>query len=111
MWMINPSLMCNQHILGEHSEIHKHRHNFVKGHNLSGRIAYPSQIQPKDMELRHNALAEEMLLRGMNHNSPFIQPWIKPEYESIKVDISWNIEDLRSRCSECDKKISNFFLK
>jgi len=38
MWMVEPKLLCKKHLLGEHNEIHKHRHNFVKKHSVKGRI-------------------------------------------------------------------------
>jgi hypothetical protein len=62
--MINPSLLCNKHLIGEHGEIHKHRHVFEKQYSVSGRISPVVQIQPQDMEKRHNELAKEMSIRG-----------------------------------------------
>ena len=46
MWMIKPELLCRQHLLGEHSEIHKHKHNFEKGHSIKGRLYPISQKEP-----------------------------------------------------------------
>ena len=74
MWMIDPRLLCNKHLLGEHFEIHLHRHNFVKGHSIRGRTFPVVQIEPISMQKRHDALAKEMLKRNMNHKSPYIQP-------------------------------------
>ena len=54
MWMVEPKLMCVQHLVGEHGEIHKHRHNFVKGHSIAGR---KGQIEPLAMQRRHDELA------------------------------------------------------
>ena len=74
MWMIDPKLLCRKHLLGEHAEIHKHRHNFVKQHNITGRIYPIVQIEPENMKSRHDELAKEMIKRGYNHNSPYEQP-------------------------------------
>lgn len=100
MWMIDPKKMCNQHILGEHSEIHKHRHNFVKKHKMEGRLKYPAQIDPALMEFRHNQLVKEMGSRGMSHKSPYTQPDIS-HLPVVYMDIEYNIDDLANRCEKC----------
>ena len=113
MWMINPKLLCNKHLLGEHGEIHKHRHNFVKQHKITKRISPVVQIEPENMETRHNALAEEMIARGFNHNSPFVQPdisYLKPDERFAKADLSINIIDLKNRCPECANRITSKYL-
>lgn len=108
MWMIDPTLLCRKHLLGEHGEIHKHRHNFVKKHSMSGRISPVVLIEPKCMQSRHDELALEMTNRGFNHNSPYSQPDISylSEYEqNAKVDIDFNYEDLSMRCPDCSGRI------
>jgi hypothetical protein len=101
MWLVNPKILCKNHLLGEHSEIHKHRHNFVKGHKMEGR---QGQIQPDLMQLRHDELAEEMLRRGFKHESPYEQPDIT-NYRHIKVDKEKALSDLLNRCEECKKRL------
>lgn len=104
MWMVNTKLLCNKHLLGEHSEIHKHRHNFVKGHSIEGRRG---QIEPISMEVRHNELEAEMILRGMNAKSPYVQPDLsKYDLTGHIVDRTSAHADLISRCSECRKLIN-----
>lgn len=103
MWMINPKILCRNHLLGEHGEIHKHRHNFIKKHKMNGRIG---QIEPSAMETRHNELAVEMLARGYNHQSPFEQPdisYLPPMF----VNRNESLIDLLERCPECRKRSSN----
>ena len=103
MWMVNPKLMCRKHLLGEHGEIHKHRHNFEKKHSINKRIEL-GQIEPLSMEKRHDELAREMLRRGYNHNSPYTMPDISylPDFQkNFKVDTNMSKKDLFSRCSEC----------
>jgi len=109
MWMINPEILCNKHLLGEHGEIHKHRHNFVKQHSITKRITPVVQIEPNSMEVRHDILAEEMLRRGMNHQSSFEQPDISylPTAERYAiVDVQNSLNDLTNRCSECAERIT-----
>jgi len=108
MWMINPKLMCDKHLLGEHGEIHKHKHNFEKKHKMDGRLAPIIQIEPMSMQIRHDYLVEEIIERGMNHKSPFVQPDVSylGENANAKVDIVKSVIDLRYRCKECRKRIN-----
>ena len=102
MWMINPKLLCRKHLLGEHGEIHKHRHNFVKKHNMTGRAG---QIDPYAMQERHDELALEMEARGYNHNSPYEKPDVSYLGDMPPVDLVLNIQDLSERCSACRSRI------
>jgi len=108
MWGINPELLCKKHLLGEHGEIHKHRHNFVKQHSIAKRISPVVQIAPEQMQKRHNELAHEMLKRGYNHKSPYEQPdlsHLKNEERYAEIDINVSILDLVLRCDECAKNL------
>ena len=110
MWGVNPKLLCRQHLLGEHNEIHKHRHNFVKQHSITKRINPVVQIEPDNMQKRHDELVAEMLERGYNHNSPYDQPdlsHLKPEERFAQININNSLNDLSSRCPECAKRIRN----
>lgn len=100
MWMVDPKILCRKHLLGEHGEIHNHRHNFVKQHKMDGRMG---QIEPEAMERRHDELAGEMLLRGYKHQSPFKQLDVSylPE---MKVDIKEALKDLLNRCEDCRQR-------
>ena len=99
MWMIYPAILCQKHLLGEHFELHLHRHNFVKGHSIEGRRG---QIEPAAMQSRHDELAAEMTRRQMNHKSPYIQPDLSAyDLTGFTVDRSEAILDLTSRCSAC----------
>lgn len=107
MWMIDPILLCNQHLRGEHYEIHKHRHNFAKRHSITGRIVPVVQIEPSAMQSRHDELVVEMIRRGMNHKSPYEQPDISylPDSERYaKVDMKISLDDLYKRCHDCKMK-------
>jgi len=99
MWMLDVRTLCRKHLLGEHGEIHKHRHNFVKGHSIEGRRG---QIDPARMGERHDALAVEMLSRGYNHKSPYEQPDLSAyDLTGHGVDVEASAADLRARCKEC----------
>ena len=103
MWMITPSLLCRKHLLGEHGEIHKHRHNFVKRHSIEGRRG---QIEPRAMGRRHDALACEMVRRGFNHHSPYEMPDLRGyDLAGFTVDRNESLRDLCARCAECRRRI------
>jgi hypothetical protein len=109
MWMIDPTLLCNKHLLGEHGEIHKHKHSFVKKHNIRGRIIPIVQIEPSSMQVRHDALATEMAARNMNHQSIYEMPdisYLDTVYKEAIVDIAESIIDLTTRCAECARRIN-----
>jgi hypothetical protein len=104
MWMVSPKCLCRKHLLGEHNEIHKHKHNFEKHHSITGRIYPIVLIEPENMEKRHDELANEMVRRGYNHQSPYSQPdlsYLANDLRFAKADIEYNGKDLHDRCSEC----------
>lgn len=106
MWMIDPSKLCRKHLLGEHGEIHKHRHNFVKGHSIAGRLRPVVQIEPMSMKSRHDELAEEMTRRGYRHKSPYRMPSLKYLSQADRtaaVDVWESAEELKRRCVGCFK--------
>ena len=108
MWMVDPRLLCNKHLVAEHGEIHKHRHNFVKGHSIQGRISPVVQIEPLSMKQRHDDLVKEMIKRNMNHKSPYTQPDLShydKDLISVKVDLFVSLKDLCKRCEDCKERI------
>jgi len=110
MWMVPTQCLCRQHLLGEHSEIHKHRHNFEKGHSIAGRISPVVTVEPASMEKRHDELVNEMLERGYNHKSPYSQPDLSkyPGIEDVHVDVNLSLDELSRRCPACAERIALF---
>lgn len=102
--MIEPKGLCRKHLLGEHSELHKFRHSFVKQHRIDGRMSPVVQIEPTRMGTRHEQLVKEMLRRGYKHKSQYLQPDVSylPEvFLKAHINIQESIRDLKSRCPEC----------
>ena len=109
MWMINPNKMCDQHLLGEHGELHKFLPSFHKQYRITNRIQPVVQIELSSYKKRHDELAEEMVRRGMNHKSP-LPPlpdfsYLPQEHYYAKVDKRISREDLMSRCLRCKSKM------
>jgi len=106
MWMVSPSLLCDQHLLGEHNELHKHRWTFVKKHRKDGYIKN-NCIEPESMAARHEELVAEMKSRGFNHRSPYEQPdisYLPDEHRRYRVDTESSLEELYRRCEKCRGK-------
>ena len=104
MWMVNPQILCRTHLLGEHGEIHKHRHNFVKKHNMTGRRG---QIEPKSMKARHDELVAEMKRRNYNHHSPYKQPDVSYLPDDMLINKDEALALLIERCPECKARLEN----
>lgn len=105
MWKIAPELLCDQHLLGEHNELHqivgtirKHPHSeaILEGHAREG------QIETSAIQSRHDDLVEEMESRDMNHLSPMEY---NDELDIGEVDPEVSLEVLYSRCEECRNRI------
>jgi len=109
MWMINPKFLCKNHLMGEHFEIHKHRHIFLKKYSIAKRISPIVQIEPASMKKRHDELVREIIRRKYNHNSPYEMPdisYLTEAQMNAKVDLDYSLKDLNNRCPECKKLIS-----
>jgi hypothetical protein len=106
--MIDPKLLCRNHLLGEHLELHKFKSTFDKHYSISGRISPIVQIEPENMKVRHDELVKEMLFRGYNHKSEYEQPDLSYLLDSeryAKVDLDYNLKDLCNRCEACRIRI------
>ncbi len=107
--MIDPRKLCDQHLLGEHGELHKFIPSFHKKYRVTRRIEPVVQIELSSYQKRHDELAEEMISRGMNHQSPLPElpdfSYLPDEHYSAKVDIEKSIMDLKERCPKCRRKL------
>lgn len=109
--MTDPRRMCMKHLLGEHGELHKHRHVFEKGHSIDGRIK-GNAVEPLAMRQRHDALEKEIRRRACEAgreppSSPFEQPSLAkyPEHQrEYRIDRIAARELLFERCEECRKR-------
>lgn len=101
--MVDPPLMCDQHLLGEHLELHMILGSLTKGYvqSIIG-LVNADLLQLEDFESRHEVLAEEMRRRGMNHQSPLRAPeqlWDLPSWGVVDPDKS--LAELHRRCAAC----------
>lgn len=97
--MVNPRIMCRQHLLGEHVEIHMFigtldRKKSVKGYLQKG------LLEVHNLRSRHNELVEEMKRRGYRHHSEVEEKWKTVNMLGF-IDRKQSLEDLINRCSKC----------
>ena len=104
--MVEPCLMCMQHLLGEHAEIHTFIGILLRGRSVKGYIQ-KDLLEPNSIITRHEELVHEMLSRGYKHNSPItddmhqLLEYLSEEEREHKIDRGSSYSTLLSRCSKC----------
>jgi len=102
--MVNPRIMCRQHLLGEHVEIHMfigtiNRNKSIKGYLEKG------LLEVHNLYARHEELVKEMKRRGYNHCSEVNEKW-KVVEKFGSIDRKKNVNELINRCSKCKSRLS-----
>lgn len=103
MWCIDPKLLCRQHLLGEHNELHKLVGSIQAGHSIDGYVER-EQVDTSRIQQRHDELAAELERRGYRHDSPLSYD---DALEQGTVDSDANREELRQRCARCAERIDD----
>jgi ribosomal protein L44E len=101
MWLVEPRLMCSQHLLGEHVELHMLVGSLNRGKRIDGFLR-DGLVELRSIRRRHAELVVEMQRRGFRHQSPL------PEFgrrRAGKVDPVSNLSELARRCTDCRKRI------
>lgn len=103
MWMVDPKILCKQHLLGEHVETHMFKGHIERKKSIQGYIAN-NCVEVKSIVNRHAELVEEIKRRGYNHNSELN----RIQYEHLsRTDQEYNIDraasqqELLKRCPRC----------
>jgi hypothetical protein len=102
MWMVDPRKMCDQHLLGEHVELHMLVGSLRKKKTLTGSLA-GGLIELHSIRSRHAVLVVEMKSRGFRHASP------RPQFRARtagKVNLRQNVQELTRRCNACRANFS-----
>lgn len=108
-WFVNPKLMCRQHLLGEHCEIHMFIGSMKKQINMNGYIS-KDLLEPKSLINRHNELIMEMERRGYNHKSPILENmdevigYLDKQKQNHIVNKENAKKELFNRCKLCGKE-------
>ena len=102
--MVNPRIMCRQHLLGEHVEIHMFIGTINQGKSVKGYLE-KGLLEIHNLYNRHEELVKEMKLRGYNHNSEVSKKWKSVEKVG-NIEKQKNLEELLCRCSRCKRRYS-----
>ena len=109
MWLCDPEIMCQQHLCGEHVEMHMYLGTLKKGYKVDGYLKN-NCFQPRYLFERHEELKKEMVRRGYNHQSNMRVEECScvldlPNYQQYWViDKEQALNDLLERCLECRKR-------
>lgn len=110
MWMVDPRLLCQRHLLLEHCHIHRFVSSVRKGHNIR-RYLLKSLIDPSRIYKRHKELEDEIMERGGKLDSPLFEAeciayaaW----YGSTTINIGRSLADLADCCDDCCSRIGKF---
>jgi hypothetical protein len=106
MWMVNPRILCSQHLLGEHVEIHMFIGTINRGKLVEGYLE-KGLLEVHNLYNRHQEIVKEMERRGYNHNSEVDKNWKFVEKSGL-IDKQKNLGELVSRCSKCKRRHSRF---
>lgn len=105
MWMVLPMIMCRQHLLGEHNELHKFvgaiKHGQLENGRLKGYIN-GGYLEVNKIRVRHRLIAREMRRRNYRHSSPL--PKFPVENIGI-IDIDRSYRELAERCFICRSRM------
>ena len=101
--MINPKLLCKQHLLGEHFEIHKLIGNLKHTGKWARALTRKGFLEPQNALKRHNKLAAEIVKRNMKHKSPLKLEGVDLPHGTVNLKKS--IKDLTKRCRKCRERI------
>jgi len=103
MFMVSSKWMCNKHLLDEHRDLHAIIGALHKGGPIGVHIEVSSIYE------RHNALVNELTIRGYKHKTPIVQSEIVFEHlpisvQEFKIDRDASATDLFVQCRDCSKR-------
>lgn len=101
--MINERILCRDHLMGEHKELHMLAGHIRLGRRL-GKYASEREVEPLSIHTRHAQISLEMLRRGYNHKSPLEHVSLEgyPHHEQLaSVDRAASFSLLIGTCDKC----------
>jgi hypothetical protein len=107
MWMVNPKIMCRNHLLGEHAEIHLFVWNIDRNRSVKGYLD-KGLLETHNLYNRHAELAQELRRRGYQHNSELGAKW-KLAKKAGSIDKKKSLKELVHRCVKCKERYLNLF--
>lgn len=111
MWMVNPRIMCDDHLLGEHNECHMLIGTLNKGKSVDDYLNN-NLFEPLSLVSRHNALVNEFHRRNWGgHKTPLTEfdyslEKLTNDEKFTTIDRKSSLKDLLTRCNTCFKNAS-----
>lgn len=107
MWGVDPRLLCDRHLLGEHVEMHMFLGGIRKGHSVRG-YTDNGIVDPHRVVVRHEELVAELERRGMHHRSPMAltedDECAIAALPTATIDAEANLVELARRCERCRER-------
>ncbi len=103
--MVNPRIMCRQHLLGEHAEIHMFVGAIDRGYSVKGYLE-EGLLEVHNLYKRHEELVREMKRRKYRHCSKIDKKWKQAE-QLGSIDKKNNLRRLLDRCSRCRERYAH----
>lgn len=100
--MVDPRIMCKNHLLGEHKELHMLVGSLRAGIRL-GRYLTDGLVDPSKIVERHDQIVEECRRRGWPSGFIHVTPIDVTGLTLVvnPVDAETALEDLLARCTQC----------
>lgn len=108
-WHVDPRLLCQKHLLGEHVEHHMMVGAIRHGLSIAGWVG-KGLIDVRTIRERHDAIATEMEARGIKHQSP-LRPYTLDGLHVASVNPLVSILELERRCKACARRIEQSLAK
>lgn len=107
IWDLPPAMLCRQHLLGEHRELHALWTILTTG-SKGGYANHPETLRwhgkQAALYARHDALVAEMTLRGYTHRTPLdesLATGLATQTDFVNAPAE-QVEMLRAKGCDCD---------
>jgi SMC interacting uncharacterized protein involved in chromosome segregation len=112
MWMVDPRIMCKNHLLGEHLETHMF-HGVIKKGLVSSLKGYVENnlLEIESLKKRHDELAQEIVRRKYRHTS-YMEPLnedLVRNIPKVKINVEESLKELLSRCPKCRERYKQIY--
>ena len=107
MWMCDTRILCRQHLLGMHLEMHMFIGSMAKKIKMTGYLE-KNLLEPLLIKKLHDDLVIEMISRGYSHKSDLTKidfenaiQYLSKEEINYKVNKEDSLNELLNRCDKC----------
>ena len=106
MWMVDPSLLCKNHLLGEHYELHCIIGAIETNPEWVKRLIKHGYIEMDKIESRHRKLVRDGRFKDKTPLK-FDYSKVSKQFPPGEVDREKSIRDLKQRCEHCKRRIED----